>query len=191
MSSNEKTLNELKKATMASYLAKAGKAVRSGTSIAASFDDDYHKNLKVANQNHPNVYTPGVEKDAEKLKKAEAGMKTNAELRDKFKLGAANRIKGIARAGRLLTKEDAVNELKKSTLGSYIKKAADDKADRQSYYDYPSYDRDADENERKLGKRTAGIKKAVDKLTKEDRSELVKLALESFKARRSKGVTKV
>lgn len=103
-------LNELKKATMASYLAKAGKGVRSGTSIAASFDDDYHKHLRVANQNHPNMITPGFEKSPEKLAHAEKQMKVNAELRDKFKLGAANRIKGIARAGRLLAKEDTLNE---------------------------------------------------------------------------------
>lgn len=108
--SSEKALNELKKATMASYLAKAGKAIRSSTSIAASFDDDYHKHLKAANKNHPNVMTPGYEKDPDKLARAEKGMQVSGELRDKFAQGAKNRIKGIARAGRLLAKEETLNE---------------------------------------------------------------------------------
>lgn len=110
-------LNELKKATMASYLAKAGRTIRADTTIAASFDDDYHKHLRVANQNHPNMITPGFEKSPEKLKHAEQQMKVNAELRDKFKLGAKNRIKGIARAGRLLAKEshDSIEAVKNAT----------------------------------------------------------------------------
>lgn len=108
-----KALNELKKATMAAYLAKAGGTIRADTSIAASFDDDFHRDLKIANKNHPNMITPGFEKSPEKLKSAEARMKVNAELRDQFKRGAKNRIKGIARAGRLLAKEEAIVEAEK------------------------------------------------------------------------------
>ena len=118
-------LNELKKATMASYLAKAGKVIRADTKIASDFDDEVTKHMRVANKNHPNVYTPGHEKDPEALKKAEAGIKTNSELRDTFRRSAANRIKGIALAGRRLAKENVeqIDELKRSTVASYLSKA--------------------------------------------------------------------
>jgi nitrogen regulatory protein PII len=108
--SYEKALNELKKATMAAYLAKAPRAQRADDSISKSFDNDYGKALSVANKHHPNMLTPGFEKDPAKLRAAELNMKANADLRDTFKRKANNRIKGIARAGRLLAKEDAVNE---------------------------------------------------------------------------------
>ena len=109
MTDENKTLNELRKATLASYLAKAGKNVRTDTNLAASFDNDYYHQLKIANKHHPNVIN-GVEKDPKRLKDAEQQMAVNANIRDKFKRGAENRIKGIARAGRLLTKEDVLNE---------------------------------------------------------------------------------
>lgn len=108
-----KALNELKKATMASYLAKAGKTIRADTSIAASFDDEVYKHMRVANDNHPNVIN-GKEKDPEKLKNAEHQMKVNADLRDTFKRSATNRIKGIALAGRRLAKEEVLDEAEKS-----------------------------------------------------------------------------
>jgi len=104
-----KALNELKKATMAAYLAKAGGHVRAGTSIAKSFDDDVFRHMKVVNQHSP-YNVNGAEKDPEKLAHATKQMNVNAELRDQFKRGAQNRIKGIARAGRLLAKEEAIEE---------------------------------------------------------------------------------
>lgn len=118
-------LNELKKATMASYLAKAGARVRSGTKIGLDFEHDAYKDMATANKHHPNMVTPGFEKDPAKLAKAEKSMKTNFDLANTFKRDAANRIKGIARAGRLLAKEDAeqIDELKKSTVASYLSKA--------------------------------------------------------------------
>jgi hypothetical protein len=107
--SYEKALNELKKATMAAYLAKAGGHVRADTSIAKSFDDDVFRHMKVVNQHSP-YNVNGAEKDPEKLAHATKQMNVNAELRDQFKRGAQNRIKGIARAGRLLAKEEAIEE---------------------------------------------------------------------------------
>lgn len=108
--SSEKALNELKKATMASYLAKAGGRVRSGTKIGLDFEKDAYRDMATVNKHHPNVYNPGVEKDPAKLAAAEKSMNTNLDLAKTFKRDAANRIKGIARAGRLLAKEDTLNE---------------------------------------------------------------------------------
>jgi hypothetical protein len=108
--SSEKTLNELRKATLASYLSKAGGRVRSGTKIGLDFEHDAYKDMAVANKHHPNMVTPGFEKDPEKRASAEKSMKTNFDLANTFKRDAANRIKGIARAGRLLAKEETINE---------------------------------------------------------------------------------
>jgi hypothetical protein len=112
-----KALNELKKATMASYLSKAGGRVRSGTKIGLDFEKDAYKDMAVVNKHHPNVYNPGFEKDPAKLAAAEKNMNVNFDLSKTFKRDAANRIKGIARAGRLLAKEDAVNEAGKNPYG--------------------------------------------------------------------------
>jgi hypothetical protein len=101
-----KALNELKKATLASYLSKAGSRVRTGTKIGLDFENDAYKDMAVANKHHPNMVTPGFEKDPEKRAAAEKSMKTNFDLAKTFKRDAANRIKGIARAGRLLAKEE-------------------------------------------------------------------------------------
>lgn len=109
-----KALNELKKATMASYLAKAGGVLRADTKIGLDFENDAYKDMAVANKHHPNMVTPGFEKSPEKLAKAEKSMKTNFDLAKTFKRGANNRIKGIARAGRLLAKE-GVELTKKGT----------------------------------------------------------------------------
>lgn len=103
-------LNELKKATMASYLSKAGRRVRTAAKLATDFENDAYKDMATANKHHPNMVTPGFEKDPEKLDRAERSMKANFDLRDTFKRDSDNRIKGIARAGRLLAKEDTLNE---------------------------------------------------------------------------------
>jgi hypothetical protein len=179
-------LNELRKATMASYLAKAGKVIRADTSIAASFDDDVYKHMRVANDNHPNVIN-GKEKSPEKLAHAQQQMKVNADLRDTFKRSASNRIKGIALAGRRLAKEDAeqIDELKKSTLGSYLKKAANRHGVSASHIGAlagaaavvaPGATLSQDELEDHLGKKmmrqsvtgAKGMSRAIDRLTKEE-----------------------
>ena len=104
---SDKTLNELRKATLASYLSKAGSRVRSGTKLGQDFENDAYNDMRTVNAHHPNNYTPGVEKDPAKLASAEKSMKANFALAKTFKRDAKNRIKGIARAGRLLAKEDA------------------------------------------------------------------------------------
>jgi len=105
--SSKEALQELKKSTYASYLQKAPKRVRSGTSIARGFEDDYYRHMKVSNDNSPNIIRyGGPEKDYEKGKKAEKSMEISKELQNTFKRSANNRIKGIQRAGRLLSKEE-------------------------------------------------------------------------------------
>jgi hypothetical protein len=126
-----KALNELKKATMASYLAKAGGRIRSGTKIGLDFEHDAYKDMAVVNKHHPNVYNPGFEKDPAKLAAAEKNMNVNFDLAKTFKRDAANRIKGIARAGRRLAKEEAIVEGEKADhryLPAGPKKKASDSA---------------------------------------------------------------
>ena len=73
-----------------------------------------------------------------------------------------------------------LDELKKSTLGSYVKKASQDLSDRrfdQGRSEKATYepDEDDDKEEMKLRKREKGIKSAADKLTKEEIEILTKL----------------
>ena len=102
-------LNELRKATMASYLSKAGGRIRSGTKIGNDFEHDAYKDMATVNRHSP-YNMDGKEKDPEKLAAAKKHMETNFDLAKTFKRDAANRIKGIARAGRLLAKEEVLDE---------------------------------------------------------------------------------
>jgi len=123
------TLDELRKSTYVSYLSKAGKSLRAKTSLSKDFEDDKYQHLKKVLKHSPNVMdTPAHEKDPEKLKKARKNMDTADKISKDFKRGADNRIKGIARAGRRLAKEENLDEISGATLGSYIVKSkADDK----------------------------------------------------------------
>lgn len=107
----------------------------------------------------------------------------------------ASRIDGIVAEmrkviGSKLFSEEVVNELSKKTLGSYIKKAADDSAHLASRAiskaNYSKTDTGYDDS-RKSYKRRQGIAKATDKLTKEDEdleedevNELSKKTLASY-----------
>ena len=86
-----------------------------------------------------------------------------ADHEDEYKRKENNRTQGIKTAVKKLTKEENLDELSKSTLGSYIKVAAQDiersGRDQEHYGDQSDYDRGT--------KRQKGIAKAVDKLTKE------------------------
>lgn len=112
--SSKEALQELKKATYASYLQKAPQRIRSGTKIGIDFENDYYHHLGKSLKHSPNVMDyPPRQKDPEKLAHHEKQMKVNKDLADQFKKDARNRIKGIQRAGRLLAKEDiddALNE---------------------------------------------------------------------------------
>lgn len=90
---------------------------------------------------------------------------------------SANREKGIEGTLKRLTKEEveALEELSKKTLGSYTKKAAEDigdlSSDRRSEFihkgDTPKYQKLLN----KRSQRRDGIRKAVDRLTKESADE--------------------
>lgn len=113
--SSKEALQELKKSTYASYLQKAPSRIRSGTSIAKGFEDDYYYHMKTANKHSPNVMDfPPKKKDPEKLKSAEASMKVAKELQTDFQRRAAKRIAGVQRAGRLLTREEVEEILDES-----------------------------------------------------------------------------
>jgi hypothetical protein len=143
--SYEKALTELRKATLASYLAKAPRAQRADDKISRDFEGDYYAAMKVANKHSPNMITPGFEKDPEKLAKAEKDMRTTGDLRDTFKRKANNHIKGIARAGRILAKEEVteeaeqIDELKTSTLASLATKRFLKAHDALKAKDYGGY----------------------------------------------------
>lgn len=80
------------------------------------------------------------------------------------------RISGIGKAAKKLAKEEAeqIDELKKSTLASYAKKATDD----VSYHSFSAGTRSPKdpgrlEDDKKAMKRQAGVGKAVDRLAKD------------------------
>jgi len=100
-------------------------------------------------------------------------------IENKTEVDQKQRNAGIKRAVNKLTREDIeqIDELSKTTLGSYIKKAADDKSKTAYDHGYIDYANDGDKPERvsmydkvELGqkRRNAGIKRAVNKLTRED-----------------------
>lgn len=109
-----KALNELKKATLASYLSKAGSRIRAGTSLGKSFDNDAGRPLKQILKHSPNVYDPndpeGKQKDPQKLKDAQLDYDTNMHLASKFRRQAQNTVKGVALAGKKLAKEETLVE---------------------------------------------------------------------------------
>ena len=99
---------------------------------------------------------------------------------------AASRKRREAHAAkRGVKKEEVLDELKKTTYGSYIKKASKDLADRsfdhgESEKRQHEPDASTDREEKKLKKRQQGISRAADRLTKESfsnwRDELREIA---------------
>jgi hypothetical protein len=115
----------------------------------------------------------GKNKDPEVQKKADAEYKMLMGLSADFARGAANRIKGVQRAAKKLAKEEVVQELKKSTLKSYIKKASDDLYDQGAEVilsrEYSANsDRDMDIAIHRGNRRKKGIMRVVNKLAKEE-----------------------
>ena len=128
-------MNELSKSTLGSYAKKA----------SSSGDERSASNLS--------------SRAAHKLATAEPGDDGERDDRKSF-----NRSKGIGRAIDRLSKEDQVDELSKSTLGSYVKKAAKDAEDAGRDQEYYGSQQDYDRGE----KRQKGIGRAVDRLSKEE-----------------------
>ena len=100
-------IDELKKSTLASYATKAARNIRTSHSLAKSFDDDHTAAIRKVLKNSPNVdpHKGHIRSPAEKAQ-GELEMKATADLRDKFKRRAQNRITGIGRAAAKLAKEE-------------------------------------------------------------------------------------
>jgi hypothetical protein len=137
-------LDELKKSTLASYVKKSA-GVGDRNSLPNAMKDQS---------------TAAVTGDREWYKKSGRT--------------ATNRSTGIQRAADRLAKEEVENldELKKSTLGSYVKKATVDYGRAERAYGRDRSDRKMDDL---AIKRQAGIKKAADKLAKEEVENLDEL----------------
>jgi len=87
------------------------------------------------------------------------------------------RTSGLKMAADRMNKEEAdqIDELSKDTLGSYVKKATDAKEKNWQYADAaakrsktPADTKQFLKHSEKFGKRTAGIKKAADKMNSEE-----------------------
>ena len=106
--------------------------------------------------------------------------KTKNKILDKNERQGINRDIGLARAVKKLTKEDQdfINELNKSTLGSYVKRATN-----QAIVKSLANPADKSDDMKTIDKREKGIRLAVSKLTKEDQdfiNELNKSTLGSY-----------
>ena len=149
-------IDELKKSTMGSYVKKA-----SSNLADRSFDHGESEHRQY-----------GMGDDDEKDKEVE---------RDEKKI--ETRKQGINRAASKLSKESVqIDELSKSTLGSYAKKATDD----ATYHSFSAGTRSSKDPERlkddeKAMKRQSGVNKAVDRLAKEETGDKKMKTLNQFR----------
>jgi hypothetical protein len=121
------------------------------------------------------------------------GMDFKNENRPKHFNKAMGRMMGIKKAADKLAKEEVENldELKKSTLGSYVKKASTNQIGNTAAVLANKNDSETDRARKRMGNRMAGIAKATDKLTKEEAEieekkltpKQIKAALGSVKAK--------
>jgi len=150
-------IDELKKSTLGSYVRKASvDAYRRGQ------DTEYHTAARDATDNY-------------------GAKRRHAELTDKARSKASNRIVGIEKATQRLAKEEVeqIDELKKSTLASYVKKSAGagvrnslpnamkDQSTAAVTGDREWYKKSG----RTATNRSTGIQRAADRLAKEDINE--------------------
>jgi hypothetical protein len=150
-------LDELSKSTLGSYVNKASDSATKSASGSTSFA------FRSTAAKNPRV-------------KAAAEKYSNEDEAKKQK-----RLSGIGKAVKKLTKEDIeqIDELKKSTLGSYVKKASTDLhhssfehgEDEHRQYgdaeDDPEREADMKKRERDIENRRKGINRAATKLSKE------------------------
>lgn len=109
--------------------------------------------------------TPGQTSSAPSRQPARKGDKLNA------KMDYSKKIKqdDITVKNSMKNEETEVNEISKKTLGSYIKKASHDTVSRSMKYGKKEDESGAHTKDlNKINKREAGIRKATDRLTKED-----------------------
>jgi hypothetical protein len=98
------------------------------------------------------------------------GMDFKNENRPKHFNKAMRRMTGIQKAADKLAKEEVENldELKKSTLGSYVKKASTNQIGNTAAVLANKNDSETDRARKRMGNRMSGIAKATDRLTKEE-----------------------
>ena len=152
-------------------------------------DDELFKGSKVKMADRPKHrkgYNPGQDEEVyEALKGAQH--KIDANKNGKVD---AHDFHLLRKKKKVAEEAEELEELSKGTLGSYIKKASDNKAyhDRAAGRGIAS-DGDADEIEAHLDKsdnRKTGINKAVKKLTKEEAEELEELSTDTLRNYRAK-----
>jgi hypothetical protein len=147
-------IDELSKKTMGSYIKKASGA-------------EQPKNV-MSPKNVPLTKIAAYQGDSET---GYFGKRFNQHTYDKAERLRKNRETGIKRATDKLTKEEveAIDELSKKTLGSYVNKAAFKIGDQGVTAGLKIQNNEpAGKNFKKMGNRQKGIERAVGKLTKED-----------------------
>jgi hypothetical protein len=201
----EEDLVELKKATLRSYHQKAVK-----DTLKRKFGTDKplhpaHLPSKngtyslVGNNNAPKVAQrqKGIKRATQRLawgpnseedKSSKAAGRTPAakryhkKLRDYWKEDTDTEDKELG-------KVESLDELKKSTLASYVKKAADDATTQQSK-DINRTDARSTKFAKKMQQRLKGVGRAADKLAKEEveLNELTKATLQSYRDKAKKSM---
>ena len=168
---NEKVeeLDELKKSTLGNYIKRA-----SGDAANKMHDASAYASI------------------ATNAQKTDASSKEWMSAAHKLSNKAQSRLKGIDKATDKLTKEEAeeLDELDKSTLGSYVKKASGD-VQQSAYRSGLSASKGVVNNPtiNKTLKRRQGIAKAVDRLTSEAEKLDTRGVAEDFEVDEATGVT--
>ncbi len=148
------SIDELSKKTMGSYVKKASGAERPKNPM----------NPKSV----PITTIAAYQGDSET---GHFGKRFNQATYDKAERLRKNRETGIKRAVDKITKEEveAIDELSKKTMGSYVNKAAFKIGDQGITAGLKIQNNEpADKNFKRMGNRQKGIERAVKKLTKED-----------------------
>lgn len=181
---DEEQLDELSKGTLGSYIKKAGQH-RVRLAGAERDLDDKDTALQRAKHGADDATYDALSKAQDTMRKQ------RYKVSDK----SQQRAQGISRAVSRLTKEEAdqilaseefaqLDELSKTTLGNYIKKASGGVKGAMSHAYVAGGGTGASEEGKKKSfdtaqKRLKGIRTAVDKLTKEDVEQLVVTTVES------------
>jgi hypothetical protein len=176
-------LDELSKKTLGSYVRKAADSMGNAAHSLGKKSERSDEVDRMTNRHMPDKYNV-----RDNMKKA-LDADEKSQRKDREVIG--KRSFGIRQATQRLTKEEVeLDELNKSTLGSYIKKANVDAmkhAQKSGEYNNP----DQPKHFSKAMDRMRGVKKATDRLTKEeadlDEKKLtpkeIKAALGSAKAK--------
>jgi hypothetical protein len=193
MKEESEQIDELSKKTLGSYVKKAaGDAVTKAYRAGDVRDKDSGKNYMKALGRQIGISTATSKlakeevEELDELSKKTLGSYVKKASRNlagrEYKRGAEKdasmsnlqksykRDMGIAKAVDKLTKEEVeqIDELKKSTLGSYVKKASTNQIGNTAAVLANKNDSETDRARKRMGNRMAGIAKATDKLTKEE-----------------------